>query len=149
MIYFIGNGRGQVKIGFSLRPFERLKMLQTASPDTLEILAMAPGREDKEKFYHEKYREYHINGEWFEQGDKLKIEIEVLQQCFKITPEFTDNNVIYQDRFRAWIEETDEVERKYDPQIAALEKEIEKLERQRDKEIEEIDKKYHQNGDKD
>lgn len=142
MIYFIGNERGQIKIGYSVRPFDRLKNLQTSSPDKLKILALMPGDKDKERALHLKYAEYHIQGEWFGANKELTLEINVLKSCYKIVPENTDSYIVFQDRFAAWIRETDEVEARYEPLISKLEAEIEELENQRDIEIDKIDSRY-------
>lgn len=142
MIYFIGNNRGEIKIGCSAQPFERLKILQVASPDKLEILALAPGNRSTERGFHEKYCKYQLEGEWFKVNEMLNSEIYVLRSCYKIDPMSTDKNIILQDYFAAWIHETDEIEAKYEPLISKLEAEIEELEKQRDKEVSEIDNKY-------
>jgi hypothetical protein len=142
VIYFIGNDRGQVKIGYSLRPFERLKILQVSSPDKLEILALKPGDKNAERCFHEKYCNYRLEGEWFEDNKNLSIEMQALRSCYKIDPMSTDNNIILQDRFEACLHETSEIEAKYEPLISKLEAEIEELEKQRDKKIDEIDNKY-------
>ncbi len=42
MIYFIRSGH-YIKIGVSARPWERLSEFQTANPEPLEMLAVAPG----------------------------------------------------------------------------------------------------------
>ena len=58
---------GRVKIGISKNPHQRLKQLQTANPNRLEIAAIreAPNRFADEKRLQRAANDYHILGEWF------------------------------------------------------------------------------------
>ncbi|MSU01959.1 GIY-YIG nuclease family protein [Tissierella pigra] len=65
-VYFIqGEYGGAIKIGFSKKPEERLKQLQTGYPDTLQILLLIAGNEKDEKRFHDEFESYRLNGEWF------------------------------------------------------------------------------------
>lgn len=67
-VYFIGTelllGKS-VKIGFSVTPEKRLRMLQTASPVRLKLLATMAGNMATERQLHSKYRGQRETGEWF------------------------------------------------------------------------------------
>lgn len=80
-IYFIGTElrRGAaIKVGFSYNPEERLKQLQTATPERLRILATTPGTKDDEAKYHRRWRLRRQAGEWFTVGECIIDEIERL-----------------------------------------------------------------------
>jgi hypothetical protein len=73
-VYFVqGQCGGAIKIGYSVKPDERLKSLQTGYPDTLLILAMIPADEYMEKKLHREFEHCKLNGEWF-RPDKMLIE---------------------------------------------------------------------------
>ncbi len=66
-VYCIGRDvAGAVKIGWSRDPEQRLAQLQTASPDTLRILAILPGSKNVEHGLHEVFGDCAIRGEWFD-----------------------------------------------------------------------------------
>jgi hypothetical protein len=71
-IYFIQQGdSGPIKIGFSTRPKERLRTLQTAHTDKLNMLHCELGSEADEARLHRKFSNIHIKGEWFKADDSL------------------------------------------------------------------------------
>lgn len=63
-VYFIRNG-SSVKIGFTTSIRSRVKNIQTACADPLEVLMVMPGTDETEKFFHTMFRDYRIGGEWF------------------------------------------------------------------------------------
>jgi hypothetical protein len=63
-VYFIRAG-DKIKIGFSTRPLDRLKALQTAHPGCLEIIGIMHGAFSLEGRLHEQFSRYRIRGEWF------------------------------------------------------------------------------------
>jgi hypothetical protein len=66
LIYFIAAGHnGPIKIGSAKRPDERLKELQTGSPQTLYILAVREGDRNTEAAFHQVFEPHRIRGEWF------------------------------------------------------------------------------------
>ena len=74
MVYFIQAGHdGPIKIGCSNRNFEkRLKQLQTGSHKELIVLGIMEGGLFEEKKLHEKFKAYHLRGEWFKPSIELK-----------------------------------------------------------------------------
>ncbi len=60
------NG-GRLKVGYSTNPKARIRALQTANPDKLEIVAILPGDLRDEARLHEllKRKGKHMGGEWF------------------------------------------------------------------------------------
>lgn len=79
-VYFIqGLCGGAIKIGYSTNPASRLKTLQTGYPDTLRILVLVPGNERTERFFHYKFEEFKMNGEWYKPDERLLKHIEELK----------------------------------------------------------------------
>lgn len=71
-VYFIqGECGGGIKIGFSKKPEERLKQLQTGYPDTLKILCLVPGNEQTERIFHKQFDAFRLNGEWYKPNNVL------------------------------------------------------------------------------
>ena len=61
---------GKLKVGRSKDVVERVKCLQSHSPDKLRIFATIPnGR--WEKVLHDRLDDYHSYGEWFEHNDQV------------------------------------------------------------------------------
>lgn len=84
MIYFIKpvGVAGPVKIGFSLKPDQRLRGLQAGSPLALEIVALMPGTLREEWRVHEDLSDSHSHGEWFRNCRR----IEFLIETFAVVP---------------------------------------------------------------
>lgn len=61
----INSANMTLKIGRSNYPIQRLKQLNTASSDKIELLYVYPGFGSAEKRLHKKFEEYKLNGEWF------------------------------------------------------------------------------------
>jgi hypothetical protein len=71
-IYFIENGEGLVKIGFTGRhPLERLRSLQTSSASSLKLVAAMPGSMADERALHGQFAHLRCAGEWFRADDEL------------------------------------------------------------------------------
>ena len=71
-VYFVSNGRGAVKIGFSDECMgRRFSALQTANADTLAVVAYIadPHPLDLEKKLHMQFKSKRIRGEWFAMSD--------------------------------------------------------------------------------
>lgn len=67
-VYFIGDGEGRVKIGYTAgSAAERMKDLQTGSPQRLRLLATQPGSMRDERALHRRFAHARIrqDGEWF------------------------------------------------------------------------------------
>lgn len=72
-----------VKIGWALHnPANRLRELQTGCPDTLRLMAWAPGSREDERRLHETFRELHYRGEWFVCEHKLEDLVSYLSDDF-------------------------------------------------------------------
>ncbi len=79
MIYFVRcAARNAIKIGMAEDPSKRLRALQTACPDPLEMLGTVPGERKQEKEFHRKFTHLRILGEWFRADQDLIETIELL-----------------------------------------------------------------------
>ena len=59
---------GRVKIGISKHPEERIKEINVGNPDKLTLVTVFQVGKNGyrvESFLHEKYKDYHLRGEWF------------------------------------------------------------------------------------
>ncbi len=67
-VYFIKAGnKGPVKIGLGREPIQRLNQLQTASWEELRlILILRGGGAGVEQHLHERFKNEHIRGEWYQ-----------------------------------------------------------------------------------
>lgn len=63
-VYFIQAG-DKIKIGFSTRPLNRLRDLQTSNPGALEIIGTMQGTKAYEHRLHERFKRFRVRGEWF------------------------------------------------------------------------------------
>jgi hypothetical protein len=72
IVYFIQsiNG-GNIKIGVSRNPIERLRELQPSCPDQLVILTMVKGGPEKESEFHERFVEHNVHHEWFRPAKEI------------------------------------------------------------------------------
>lgn len=61
-----------IKIGQTINPAERLKAIQTASPDGCELLFAIPGDLRLERMLHAEFEACHFRGEWYFFCGKLK-----------------------------------------------------------------------------
>ena len=69
-VYMIQAGYGSVKIGVSNNPEKRLKKLQIGNHKRLHIIAKFCFNDKNEafifeRFLHEKFQKWHMNGEWY------------------------------------------------------------------------------------
>lgn len=81
-VYFIGTelrAGVPIKVGFSTDPEARLRNLQTAHSEPLQIFATVPGGKALEAKYHSRWRARRKTGEWFTLGDCILNEISRLQ----------------------------------------------------------------------
>lgn len=70
MLYFIRSGQ-YVKIGVADNPWERLSNFQIASPEKIELLAVAPGSFDEEARHHSMFSKHHARGEWYHASEPI------------------------------------------------------------------------------
>lgn len=83
LCYFIGatewhtNGPVEIiKIGYSRQVSHRLSVLRsTSGPYKLTLLATARGGRGREMFYHHKFMEHAVGGEWFNPAPEILAEI--------------------------------------------------------------------------
>lgn len=74
-IYFIqAEETRRIKIGFAKEPFQRLKMLQTGSPDILRLMGVIPRFDGgvTEGELHRKFSKYISHLEWFEGAREIE-----------------------------------------------------------------------------
>lgn len=65
-IYFLANGDGAIKIGYSTNPRRRIDTLRTASSRPLEILGTIDGSLAQEREIHKRLSAHRGQGEWFD-----------------------------------------------------------------------------------
>ena len=69
-----------IKIGFCLKnPRKRLAALQTGNSNAMRLLGHVPGSELHERRLHERFSQFHIQGEWF--GGAIQAAIEAILTC--------------------------------------------------------------------
>lgn len=64
-VYFIGDGAGHVKIGFTTNVGARLVELQTGNAFPLRVLATFQGSCEIEHALHARFAEHRVRNEWF------------------------------------------------------------------------------------
>lgn len=71
-IYFISDGSGLVKIGYSRNVDKRMQVLATGSPRPLQVLLTIPGTRSDEGAFHEMFKSEHMRGEWFRLSGRIE-----------------------------------------------------------------------------
>lgn len=71
-IYFISDGSGLVKIGYSRNVDKRIQVLATGSPRALQVLLTIPGTRSDEGAFHEMFKAEHTRGEWFRLSGRIE-----------------------------------------------------------------------------
>jgi len=67
MVYFIiSKTDNLVKIGYSANPQRRLKQLIYENKKPLEIYNVIDGDMSVERYFHDKHKDFHVKGEWFD-----------------------------------------------------------------------------------
>lgn len=74
MIYFIENGSGLIKIGFSADVETRIKSFRIGSPG-LKLIGTMPGARGHERALHLLLAEYRVEGEWFQDNEHVRAAI--------------------------------------------------------------------------
>lgn len=65
-VYFIqASITGLIKIGVAVDPSDRLRTLQTGSPDTLSLIKTIDGDQKLEQELHRRFADDRLHGEWF------------------------------------------------------------------------------------
>lgn len=70
---------GNFKIGRSNDPKQRLKSLQTASPNTLAIVLIKEDQGPREKYIHQEMKKFRISGEWFRYESMPELPIDIYE----------------------------------------------------------------------
>ena len=81
VVYFIKDGTGAVKIGRAKDLRTRFSSLQVSSVVPLVLLGYVHGGADKESEIHEKFRAYHLRGEWFLMAPEVESFIARAAKC--------------------------------------------------------------------
>lgn len=76
-VYFIRCGEF-VKIGFSVRPEERLEVIQSVMPHEVVLIGHIPGARRRERELHTRFAHLHHRGEWFRLEPELRKAISTL-----------------------------------------------------------------------
>jgi hypothetical protein len=74
-VYFV-SGAGFVKIGTSVRPFDRMRQLQLANGSKLEMLGITPGGRTRERQIQQLFADIHSHAEWFRDTPELRLFID-------------------------------------------------------------------------
>ena len=76
VVYIIGNGKGEYKIGRAKNAARRLAQIQSASPDTLTLhmVFTTPDSLNTERWFHHFFFRQRISGEWFRLSDDDVVE---------------------------------------------------------------------------
>jgi hypothetical protein len=69
-VYFMGCGDA-VKIGVTIDLEQRLDSIRACNPSPIEALLLFPGNAAQEWYYHGRFREHLIHGEWFRREGTL------------------------------------------------------------------------------
>jgi Meiotically Up-regulated Gene 113 (MUG113) protein/helix-turn-helix protein len=64
-VYFIQDGHGHIKIGYSRDPMRRLRALQAGRSDEIRLLRVVNGDQSVERCFHRHFVAHRIRGEWF------------------------------------------------------------------------------------
>lgn len=73
-IYFVSDGQGHIKIGYSSGDVgKRIAQLQVSSPMHLSCIAVLPGTQKLENELHRRFKSLRIrgNGEWFREDREI------------------------------------------------------------------------------
>lgn len=72
VVYFIRRGnKGPIKIGTSVDPQQRIKQLQTAAAEKLELLGTVAGGTGLERSIHGLLSAFRMEGEWFKDDPRV------------------------------------------------------------------------------
>ena len=71
-VYFLYAKKARrIKIGYSDNPKKRICSIQTASPESLILLAVLGGKRELEQAIHLRFHYLRESGEWFKAEDEL------------------------------------------------------------------------------
>jgi hypothetical protein len=87
----------QMKSGVSTNPPCRIKEMQTARPD-IELLVTIPGGHKLERQLHQRFRKFHIAGEWFRYANEIQSFVNEVRYKRPETPQLVSGSYIYRIR---------------------------------------------------
>ena len=70
-VYFITDGMGHVKIGYTGDVAARLRELQACNAFTLRILGVLSGGHEAEGILHKRFAAHRVRGEWFRLNSEI------------------------------------------------------------------------------
>lgn len=70
-VYYCDDGRGRIKIGYSLNPWKREAEFKTVNPELEMVVIETAGGRTLEQRRHIQFEKEHIGGEWFLKSDRL------------------------------------------------------------------------------
>ena len=70
-IYVVEGDGGNIKIGWSQSPEQRIAHLSRTRHEDLHLWALIPGTRADERRFHERWSHRNISGEWFRWSDDL------------------------------------------------------------------------------
>lgn len=98
--YFILNRRcRRVKIGRSIDPVARLRTLQTATADSLELVGSLSN--DRESELHKRFRELRVRREWYVATDQLLLLVQRLVAAERLATPTPDVSIPFKPLFTA------------------------------------------------
>jgi hypothetical protein len=74
------KGTGNVKVGRSDQPEQRLLQLQTGSAHALRLIVVAPNRGLHERRVHLELKRYRLKGEWFSEACLGSMPVDIWEQ---------------------------------------------------------------------
>jgi excisionase family DNA binding protein len=76
-VYFLRTYCGRfVKIGYAMDVSKRVTAIDLCHPEPLTLLGSVPGNPRIEKFFHRKFKDMRVRGEWFRLSAELKQHIQ-------------------------------------------------------------------------
>lgn len=79
-VYFVQAGEGHIKIGWTGDIEARLSTLQIGTSEDLYLLALILGGQAAERRLHQKFAQYRVRGEWFEDCEEIRDYIHAIER---------------------------------------------------------------------
>lgn len=86
-VYFITDGVGHVKIGYTVDVSARVRELQVGNPFPLSVIAAVKGGAQLERELHRRFAEHRMCGEWFKLAPEIVDYIASLPRPKPMRPE--------------------------------------------------------------
>lgn len=79
-VYFVRSGaRGNIKVGYTINLFERLRGLKTGSPESVHVVLALPGTRRQEQHVHGALHHARVVGEWFKPTAEV---LSLIRRCY-------------------------------------------------------------------